>query len=301
MALQKTPLSFSPAPVSPPAEVKAAAAKNPVGSRIGAALWSPFWAGLVISCAWVGIVVLLIAKAGASHSLAGIDLASWAVGVCAIVSPVAMVWMVTAYLQRAADIQTIADPLRRQLTLITGESGAADARIRRFNQAIREQIDLLRNAQTLSRDDMEAIMDRVRQHRSDLERLESASGQQIKEIQDVIRRSMFQIEQMMDDKFTMLRVLEGKLQQNSDGVARQVESVGEQVGKMLEEIVVASSSMAETLDRASRDSQKLAGHIASAGIEPHQCRRSGGRNFGRPFKQNRFKCGPFLGARLDRA
>jgi hypothetical protein len=169
-----------------------------------------------------------------------------------------MVWMITAYLQRAADIQTIADPLRRQLTLITGESGAADARIRRFNQAIREQIELLRGAQTVSQDDLEAVMDRVSQHRADLERFESVSTQQLKEIQDVVRRSMFQMEQMMDDKFTMLRVLDGKLQTNGDGVARQVESVGEQVTKMLEEIEQSGAQIADALERAQRDSQKLA-------------------------------------------
>jgi hypothetical protein len=169
-----------------------------------------------------------------------------------------MVWMITAYLQRAADIQTIADPLRRQLTLITGESGAADARIRRFNQAIREQIELLRSAQSLSQDDLEAVMERVRQHRVDLERFENVSTQQVKEIQDVVRRSMFQIEQMMDDKFTMLRVLDGKLQQNGDGVARQVEGMGEQVTKMLAEVEQSSGLIADALDRAARDSQRLA-------------------------------------------
>ncbi len=187
----------------------------------------------------------------------GVNLADWAVGISAAVSPVAMVWMVTAYLQRAADIQTITDPLRRQLTLITGESGAADARIRRFNQAIREQIDLLRSAQSISQEDMEAIMDRVQQHRADLERFESVSTQQVKEIQDVVRRSMFQIEQMMDDKFTMLRVLDGKLQKNSEGFAHQVETVGGHVAKMLEDVEKSSSGIAEALDRAQRDSQKL--------------------------------------------
>ena len=69
---------------------------------------------------------------------------------------------------------------------------------------------------------------------------------------------MFQIEQMMDDKFTMLRVLDGKLQQNGDGVARQVEGVGEQVAKMLEEIEQVGAQVADALERAQRDSKKLA-------------------------------------------
>ena len=255
MALQKTPLTVSPAPVASQGPAKPPASKAPKGPGITS---TPFWVGLGVSLGWVGVVCAIVAKAGPSHSLAGVALSDWAVGVSAAISPVAMVWMVTAYLQRAADIQTVADPLRRQLTLITGESGAADARIRRFNQALREQIDLLRSAQNVGQEDVEKIIERMRQHKADLERLDGSSKQQISDIQDVIRRSMLQIEQMMDDKFTMLRVLDGKLTQNGDGVARQVETVGAQVAKMLEEVEGASLTIAESLDRASRDSQKLA-------------------------------------------
>ena len=257
MALQKTPLTSSPANTQVPVSSKPLG-KKPTAPQASGPTSKPFWIGLSVSLGWVAAVLVTIAKAGSTHSLAGVALTDWAIGVSAAVSPVAMVWMITAYLQRAADIQTIADPLRRQLTLITGESGAADARIRRFNQAIREQIDLLRSAQSISQDDLEAVMDRVHQHRADLERFESVSTQQVKEIQDVVRRSMFQIEQMMDDKFTMLRVLDGKLQQNGDGVARQVESVGEQITKMLEEIEQTGGQIADALDRAQRDSQRLA-------------------------------------------
>jgi len=258
MVLQKTPMT--PAPAKGVAPVPPVIAKPPVAKkpRTPGASSLTFWVGLAVSIVWVAIVIAIIAVAGPTHSIGGIPLVDWAIGVSAAVSPVAMVWMITAYLQRAADIQTIADPLRRQLTLITGESGAADARIRRFNQAIREQIELLRSAQTISQDDLEAVMDRVRQHRSDLERFENVSSQQVKEIQDVVRRSMFQLEQMMDDKFTMLRVLDGKLQKNGDGVARQVESVGEHVARLLEEIEHTSSQVADALERAQRDSQKLA-------------------------------------------
>ncbi|MDR3450489.1 MAG: hypothetical protein P4M15_12230, partial [Alphaproteobacteria bacterium] len=255
MALQKTPQNPFPANVTPssPPSAKSPVFKSGTSDKI-----SPFWVGLGVSIAWVGVVLVIVAKAGPAHNFAGVALADWALGICAAVSPVAMVWMVTAYLQRASDIETIADPLRRQLTLITGESGAADARIRRFNQAIREQIELLRSAQTVNQDDLENLMDRVRQHRSELERFDSISTTQVKDIQDVIRRSMLQIEQMMDDKFTMLRVLDGKLQQNGDGVARQVESMRDQVARLLDDVESASGQMADAIARASTDGKKLA-------------------------------------------
>lgn len=256
MALQKTPITQAPANLS--LAVPAIKGTSPKNLKQSVASSRAFWIGLGVSLGWVATVMAVIASGGPAHSIGGVPLADLALGVSAAVSPVAMVWMVTAYLQRAADIQTVADPLRRQLSLITGESGAADARIRRFNQAIREQIDLLRSAQSISQDDLEGIMDRVRQHRGELERFESVSGQQVKEIQDVMRRSMLQVEQMMDDKFTMLKFLDGKLQQNGDGVARQIETMRDQAAKMLEDVEQTSAQMADALERATRDSKKLA-------------------------------------------
>ncbi len=258
MALQKTPLTSSPAHTPAPLAIKPPTGKKISIPKISKASSLPFWIGLGISLAWVSGVIAIIGTSGPERTLGGVSLVDWAIGISASVSPVAMIWMITAYLQRASDVESVADPLRRQLTLITGESGAADARIRRFNQAIREQIDLLRSAQSVSQEDLEAIMDRVQQHRADLERFENVSAQQVKEIQDVVRRSMFQIEQMMDDKFTMLRVLDGKLQKNGDGVARQVEGIGEQVSKMLEEVEQATVQISQSLERAQLDTQRLA-------------------------------------------
>ncbi|MDD4616417.1 MAG: hypothetical protein PHW76_04770 [Alphaproteobacteria bacterium] len=260
MVLQKTPLTSSPAhaqvPVPVPVAAKTAAPSKKSASAFGFAS-APFWIGLGVSVTWTAIVFAVISRSGSTSMLAGVPLVDWAMGISAVVSPIAMVWMIAAYMQRASDIQSITDPLRRQLTLITGESGAADARIRRFNQAIREQIDLLRNAQSLSQEDMESTLDRVAQHRADLEHLESISGQQVKDIQDVVRRSMFQVEQMMDDKFTMLRVLDGKLQQNGEGLLGKIENIGDTVARVLQSVEDSSSQISTALDQSLRDSQKL--------------------------------------------
>ncbi|MFY9288333.1 MAG: hypothetical protein WAO98_07500 [Alphaproteobacteria bacterium] len=160
-------------------------------------------------------------------------------------------------MQRATDIQSIAEPLRRQLSLITGESGAAEARIRRFNSAIKEQLDLMRNAQSMSQQDLAAVMDRIRQHKSELERFEHASIHQVKEIQEIIRRNMQQVEHLMDDKFTMMRVLDDKLVQSGDSVARQTEAVRDQIAKLLEEVEGNSEQLSAALERSLQDSRKL--------------------------------------------
>jgi SMC interacting uncharacterized protein involved in chromosome segregation len=217
----------------------------------------PFWAGIGLSFLWVALVVLAVFKAGVGQTFAGLPLINWALGISAITSPIALIWMVTAYLQRAADVQSVAEPLRRQLMMITGESGAAEVRIRRFNQAIREQLDLLKSTQTLNRDDLVQILERVKLHKNELEQFESNSVHHVKEIQDVIRRSMQYIEKLMDDKFTMLRVLDGKLVQSGDNVARQTESVREQLGILLEDIEANTNSVSLAIEKALKDGKKL--------------------------------------------
>ncbi|MDD5585470.1 MAG: hypothetical protein PHY92_00745 [Alphaproteobacteria bacterium] len=218
----------------------------------------PFWMGLALSVLWIGVVGIALTGSGTAQTFAGLPLANWAIGISAVASPVALIWMVTAYLQRAADVQSIAEPLRRQLMMITGESGAAEVRIRRFNQSLREQIELLRGTQTFSQNDLVAIMDRVRQHKNDLEQFEQHSVYQVKEIQEVIRRSMQHIEQLLEDKFTMLRILDSKLVQSGDEVARQTETVRDQMTSMLQEIEANAHLVSLSLERASRDGKKLA-------------------------------------------
>src|SRR5262249_42533767 len=162
-----------------------------------------------------------------------------------------------AYVQRAADVQSIADPLRRQLAMITGESGAAEARIRRFNQSIREQIDLLKSVQTMSKGEFTNAMERIRKHHEELRQFEQASIQQVTEIQNIVRGNMQQVENLMDDKFTMLRILDERLKKSGDAVASQTENVRVNVSGLLEEVEGHVQHVADALDRSLRDGKKL--------------------------------------------
>lgn len=218
---------------------------------------TPFWAGISLSIAWATMVVFALLQGGSSYSFAGVSLSGWAVAVCAVTAPIGLIWMVAAYMQRASDVQAMIDPLRRQLLMITGESGIAEQRIRRFNVAIKEQLELLRSTKASSQDDLMAIVERVNQHKRDLEQFESNSLNQVKEIQEVVRRSMQYIEQQMEDKFTMLRILDGKLAQNSEGLSHQTDKMREQLSGLLQEIEANSNLISISLERALRDSKKL--------------------------------------------
>lgn len=218
---------------------------------------TPFWVGLLLSIGWIGIVTFAMLGSGGIASFAGISLTNWAIGISAIISPVAMIWMVAAYLQRAADVQSVTEPLRRQLAMITGESGAAEIRVRRFNQAIKEQLDLLRSTKHIGDGELMAIIERINSHKTDLEEFEQHSMYQVKEIQDVIHNSMAHIEKLMDDKFTMLRVLDGKFVQNGDKIAGQTDDMREKISQMLEDVEKNAVLVAGTVEQAMHDSQKL--------------------------------------------
>jgi hypothetical protein len=218
----------------------------------------PFWFGVLMSVVWIAMVIVVIAQAGPARTFGGLSLADWAIGISAISAPVALIWMVSAYLQRGADIQSIAEPLRRQLMMITGESGAAEARIRRFNQAVREQLDLLKSAQHSSHEDITALLDRVRKNRGELERFEQNSAAHIQEIQTIVRQNMQHVEQLMEDKFTMMRVIDDRLIQSGEGVSRQMESVRGQLSHILDSVESNAQVLSSSLEHALQDSKKLA-------------------------------------------
>ncbi len=218
---------------------------------------TPFWMGLALSIGWVAIVSFVMMQAGTAHTFAGLPLSNWAIGISAVISPMAMIWMITAYLQRAADVQSVTEPLRRQLAMITGESGAAEVRIRRFNQAIKEQLDLLRSTKNIGDEELMAVMERINEHKADLETFEQHSIYQVNEIQDVIRRSMQHIDQLMEDKFTMLRILDSKLVQTGDDVSRQTDGMRDQITGLLQDIESNALVVASTVERAMQDSKKL--------------------------------------------
>jgi len=265
--LQKSQQSYRPGQISSEGSLIAQAqalpphnmirTKRPVGYSKKSPSSRAFWVGLGVSIGWAVSVIGIITQSGDVSSFAGVPLASWAIGISTIVSPLALIWMVAAYMQRASDIQAITDPLKRQLTMITGESGAAHARINRFNEAVREQIALLKNAQTMSRDEFESIIRRIQEYREEFGKFEDMGSQQLQEIQEVVHRSMYQIEKMMDDKFSMLRVIDGRLTQNSENVADRVAIVGEQVSKMLDGVERASAKIADTFDRVQTDNERL--------------------------------------------
>lgn len=256
--------TLAPAPASTGAKTQSGSAKptakpnaKPAVRKATNYSTTPFWMGMSLSIVWVAIVAFAMTQAGGAHSFAGLELSSWAIGISAIVSPVAMIWMIAAYLQRAADVQSVTEPLRRQLAMITGESGAAELRIRRFNHAIKEQLELLRSTKNIGDNELMEIIERINAHKADLEQFEQNSIYQVKEIQDVIRRSMQHIDQLMEDKFTMLRVLDSKLVQSGEDVARQTDGVRNQIAGLLEEIQGHASLVASSIEQAMSDSRKL--------------------------------------------
>ncbi|MEM8916397.1 MAG: hypothetical protein AAGC83_11195, partial [Pseudomonadota bacterium] len=99
--------------------------------------------GIVASAAWAIICVLYAqASLGWNNLLALLphELGGFLAGVAA---PIALLWMILAYAQRAADVRDITEPLQRQLDDIIQQDAESDRRLRGFSRAMRAQSDLL--------------------------------------------------------------------------------------------------------------------------------------------------------------
>ncbi len=70
---------------------------------------------------------------------------------------------------------------------------------------------------------------------------------------------MQHIEQLMEDKFTMLpRILDNKLVQSGDDVSRQTEAVRDQIASLLQEIEANTHLVGASLEKAMLNTRKIA-------------------------------------------
>lgn len=99
--------------------------------------------GIAASAAWA-IICMLYAQASLGwnnlFALLPHELGGFLAGVAA---PIALLWMILAYAQRAADVRDITEPLQRQLDEIVQQDAESERRLRGFSRAIRSQSDLM--------------------------------------------------------------------------------------------------------------------------------------------------------------
>ncbi|MBI1273882.1 MAG: hypothetical protein GC131_07345 [Alphaproteobacteria bacterium] len=216
----------------------------------------PFWLGVGCSAGWLALVLLVLISAGAAKSFAGIPLTSWALGLSAVVSPVAFIWMVAAYLQRAADVQTATEPLRRQLGMILNEQGSAEARIKRFNLAVRQQLILLKNASKLGQTEIGALLEKLQTEKSDIVDLLERSKGNVGRAGEVVAAAK-DFDRLIEERLENLRALDGSLTQTGDALGRNTASVREQLEQLLSDIDTQSTQITKAITSANENGAQL--------------------------------------------
>ena len=217
---------------------------------------SPFWLGLTVSLAWVVIVAAALISSGESSTFGGIPLTNWAIGLCAIASPIALIWMITAYLQRAYDVQLMTEPLRRQLNLIIGENGAAENRIRRFNAAIREQIELLRQGSVAGEEEIVNLLQQLAWEREEVKKVAMHRMAQLQEA-GKLTQAAEAFDGMLDSKLKLISDIESRLQRGNGQMVKNAEQLREALTQVLQDIKEGNQNLEQSLASVRADSVEI--------------------------------------------
>jgi methyl-accepting chemotaxis protein len=206
-------------------------------SREALAAW-PFWAGLGLTFVWFAVVFFVAMDASASGKFAGFPITSIALGISGVVAPVAFLWMIVAYLQRASDIRAITEPLRRQLQMIVGTGTQAEGRVRRFNDALEKQLELLRQAGDGSYDVLQSAIQVLQEEEKAINSLAERSGKEIQRIAGVVRDNSEVLEDLLHDNRERFNELSGRIANNISTLDQRAGVASDRMGDLIDRLNV---------------------------------------------------------------
>ncbi|MEQ1651149.1 MAG: hypothetical protein ABL897_01530, partial [Hyphomicrobium sp.] len=226
----------------------------------------PFWLGLGMSVAWIVIVAAVLLGAGESKSFGGVPLINWAIGLSSLTAPIALIWMVTAYLQRASDLQVVANPLRQQLNMILSEQGIAENRVMRFNNALREQVELLRESGQAGEHEIARLLQRLEDEKSAIKKLTKHSTGHVEQAEKIMQAAE-QFERLMASNLREVQEVEARLQKHHSGIEASTQDARELLAVLADEIVAGSKHLAQNLAAAKSDGIELRDYLRAQEID----------------------------------
>ncbi len=183
---------------------------DPPKPQDGFASW-PFWTGMGLTIVWFAAVFFATMSVNASGSIAGLPVTTLALGISGVIAPVAFLWMIIAYLQRASDVKAITEPLRRQLQMVLGTGANAESRVRRFNEALERQLELLRQAGDGSYDVLQNAVQVLQEEERAINSLAERSGKEIQRVAGIVRDNSEVLEDLLHDNRERFNDLSGKI------------------------------------------------------------------------------------------
>ncbi len=186
--------------------------------------WLTF-AAFVCTIAWFGVVGFYVVKAG---GFTGFLESSGATAIVAVtglmLAPAAIMWMMFAYAKRAYDVEFATEPLLKQLALITGQGGVAENRIRRFNEALAEQLSLLKQTSEVTNRAAEEALATLRLERDEMGQAQSSFTTDINILLNTMRGQTSQLETLVQSGQSQLSLIAQKAQDINNLVGTQTDS-----------------------------------------------------------------------------
>lgn len=180
--------------------------------------------------------------------------------------------MITAYLQRAYDVQLMTEPLRRQLNLIIGENGAAENRIRRFNAAIREQIELLRQGSVAGEEEIVNLLQQLAWEREEVKKVAMHRMAQLQEA-GKLTQAAEAFDGMLDSKLKLISDIESRLQRGNGQMVKNAEQLREALTQVLQDIKEGNQNLEQSLASVRADSVEIRSSLRKARKKTSSTRR----------------------------
>lgn len=224
-------------------------AARPAKRRRSSSAWLTFSA-LVLTMLWFGTVGFYVIKAGGFTSFLESSGAAAIVAVTGLMlAPTALFWMIFAYIKRAYDIESAIEPLMRQLSLVTGQSGIAEGRIRRFNDALSEQVSLLKETSVVSSQSAEQALGLLERERAELEESQTTFSTRITALVETMRGQTGALDQLLQSGQQHLVTAAARTGELTEALAGETT----QAEARMAEIVTAISNTLDEVERVTGD------------------------------------------------
>lgn len=245
---------FPGTPGKPAMRQPAGKAGKPVRARRrSGSAWLTFSA-FVLTMLWFGTVGFYVIKAGGFTTFLESSGAAAIVAVTGLMlAPAALFWMVFAYLKRAYDIEGAIEPLMRQLSLITGQNNIAESRVRRFNDALVEQIALLKQTGELSQDTASAALDLLVRERSEIEVSQATFASQISNLVETMRAQTGALADLVEGGQQQLVTMADRTGELTEALATETTASENRIMNLLGTITARFAAHFAQLDREQQD------------------------------------------------
>ncbi len=283
-SLQASPLQASPQLRSGITSAQTDSNRRAMGGAIidppkpndSLASW-PFWTGMCLTIVWFATVFFSTMGMNASGSIAGLPVTTLALGISGVIAPVAFLWMIIAYLQRASDVRAITEPLRRQLQMVLGTGANAESRVRRFNEALERQLELLRQAGDGSYDVLQNAVQVLQEEERAINSLAERSGKEIQRVAGIVRDNSEVLEDLLHDNRERFNDLSGKiaghiatLDDRADQAAGRLGDMVDRLHLLIEQFKAAAdqkladvAQVSEKIGRQEKDTQESSSRMTA--------------------------------------